>query len=382
MLIEHYIVDVRRQLTGESLAATPRRLHGLRDWSKPLPPAGTADQARLELHLLHALGNGRGRCPLGISEVAPGTDHLALRLESADALAPLLLLLPYRDRRRSRHGVLDLRASASRRGIELVLGRAGSGRALISGPRGCDLSTALDDHRKMIESKQYVPLWTKDTPHDPMPRPLTSRRPRPKTKRPVDPYAVRPELGSALLRRLHLWTSLVAGSSVTFTSQSHDSGSLWTVERRVPPPRPLHDHDLAAVLAEPVAGPGLSPDVGEHTCCPQQCVQTFGSGRLTVRTIYAETGRPARPASRARAHVLSTFLREARRSPIADGRTCAGHVLQLINPWGEGHVSAAEQLAAVWAQEGLHTLVLSVGISQEERDTVTSWQRTRLTAIR
>ncbi|MFI0107850.1 hypothetical protein ACH4TM_22790 [Streptomyces parvus] len=380
MLIEHYIVDVRRQFTGESLTGARRRLHGLRDWSKPLPAAHSGDQARLEGHLLQALGTGRGRNPLGVTEVVPGTDHLVLRLESVDTFAPLLRLMPYRDRRRSRHGLLDLRVSASRRGIELVLGRSGSGRALIVGPQGCDLTTAVDDHRQAIESMQYLQLWTRDTPHDPMPRPMTSRRPRPKA-RPMDPYAVRAELASALLRRLHLWNSLVAGSSVTFTSQPLDSGLLWTVERCVPHHRPLHD-DIATALADPVAGPGLPLDATDHPCDQEQCVQSFDSGRLTVRTIRGENDRPARPASRARAHVRSTFLREAKQSPIADDQTRAGHVLQLIAPWGEGHAGAADQLAAAWAREGLHTLILSTGSSRETRNTAVSWRRARLTGGR
>lgn len=136
MLIEHYIVDVRRQLTGGILRGARRRLHELGDRSKPLPAADSRDQARLESRLLEALGPGRGRSPLGISEVVPGTDHLVLHLESADTLASLLLLLPYQDRRRSRHGVLDLRAPASRRGIELARDRTGSGRALVFRPPG------------------------------------------------------------------------------------------------------------------------------------------------------------------------------------------------------------------------------------------------------
>ncbi|GHA43491.1 hypothetical protein GCM10010329_77970 [Streptomyces spiroverticillatus] len=140
MLIKEYVVDVRRQFTGESLMGARERLSSLRDWSELVPAAREGNQARLESYVLQALGGGRGRHPLGISEVIPGTDQLVLRLESRESLAPLLLLLPHRDRRRSRHGVRDLRASAGARGIELVLGRTGDGRALVLGPRHCSFA--------------------------------------------------------------------------------------------------------------------------------------------------------------------------------------------------------------------------------------------------
>lgn len=80
----------------------------------------------------------------------------------------------------------------------------------------------------------------------------------------MNPYALRHELASALLRRLHLWPSLVASSSVTFTSRPDDSGLRWTVERCVPQHRQLHNDDFATVLAEPLAGPGL-PSTPEST---------------------------------------------------------------------------------------------------------------------
>ncbi|WP_225859544.1 hypothetical protein [Streptomyces albicerus] len=383
MLIEQYIVDVRRQLTGESLATARRRLGELRDWSEPLPVAKAGDQARLESHLLQALGMGQGRHPLGISEVAPYADHLVLRLESAQPLTSLLPLLPYRDRRRSRHGVLDLRAYASRRGIELLLGRTGAGRVTLLGPQSYDLAAALKAHREAVEGRQHVPLWTKDTPHDPTPRPRRPSRTaqtRSKAAKPVDPHAVCPGLASALLRRLHLWESMAAGSKVTFTSEPHGSGLTWTVRRRLTQDARLHDDNVATALAESVAGPGLTADLDGHLCSQRQCVQTFDSGRLKVQTVYSDDARPARRPGRARAHVLATFLSE--HSPAADtncdGRT--GHILQLIDPWGDGLLDTAEQLAAAWAHQGLNTLVLRADNSRSQNGSATAaWQRARLT---
>ncbi|WP_405814395.1 hypothetical protein OG241_07280 [Streptomyces sp. NBC_01390] len=382
MLIEQYVVDVRRQFTGESLMGARDRLSDLRDWSKLLPAAKNSDQARLESYLLQALGGGRGRHPLGINEVVPYADQLVLRLESEELLAPLLLLLPHRDRRRSRHGVVDLRASTVPRGIELVLGRTGGGRVVVLGPQDCPLAAALDAHRQQVEGRGHVPLWTKDTPHDPMPRPMRRSRPGQttgKTAKPVDPHTVQPRLASALLRRLHLWNSLAAGSTVTITAEPHKTGLAWTVQRCLPNSHRMHDDNVTTALAESVAGPGLIADADGHRCNQLQCVQTFNSARLTVHTVHGTDDRPARRPGRARAHVLSTFLKEPHPEADTAGASRAGHVLQLLDPWGDGPTDAAEQLAAVWAHQGLHTLVLRVDSKYPHGLAPASWHRARLT---
>ncbi|WP_411108687.1 hypothetical protein [Streptomyces sp. c-19] len=380
MLIEQYIVDIRRQLTGEALRGARLHLASLRDWSELVPAAKDNNQARLESHLLHALGQGQGRHPLGVSEVVPIADQVVLRLESVKLFDSLLPLLPYKDRRRSRHGVLDLRAYACRQGVELTLGGAGAGHALILGPAGCDLATALDAHRAAVEERRHVPLWTEDTPHDPIPRPLRrTTRSASKMVKPVDPHTVRPQVASALLRRLHLWASLTADTTVTFTSQPHGSGLTWTVQRCVPHHRHLHDDVVATALSESVAGPGVAADTDGHHCDEQQCVQTFASGQLTVRTIHADKPHPARRPGRDRAHVLSTFLREAQPAVSTIDQERGGHVLQIIDPWGDATLDAAEQLAAAWALQGLHTLVLRVDSNRNRRGETASWQRARLT---
>lgn len=279
MRIDQYIVDIRRQHTGESLREARLRLDDLRDWSELVPAAKGTDQARLESYLLHGLGPRQGRNRLGVSEVVPSADQIVLRLESPEPFTSLMTLLPYKDRRRSRHGVRDLRAYAGRQGIELALGRTAAGRALILGPRGCDLAAILDAHRTAVEEQRFEPLWSKDVPHDPMPRPLRrSTRATSTRAKPVDPHTVHPYLASALLRRLHLWPSLVTGSTVTFTSQPHNSGLNWTVHYGVPQQRPVHDDSVGIALAETVAGPGLAADADGHHCDQQQCVQTFASG--------------------------------------------------------------------------------------------------------
>src|SRR4051794_8544515 len=104
MRIDQYIVDVRRQHTGESLREARLRLGNLRDWSEPVPAAKDSDQARLESYLLHGLSPRQGLNPLGVSEIVPSADQLVMRLESSEPFSSLLTLLPYRDRRRSRHG--------------------------------------------------------------------------------------------------------------------------------------------------------------------------------------------------------------------------------------------------------------------------------------
>ena len=96
-------------------------------------------------------------------------------------------------------------------------------------------------------------------------------------------------------------------------------------------------------------------------CNQQQCVQTFDSARLAVRTVHGSDDRPTRRPGRARAHVQSTFLTERRPQTDMEGAGRAGHVLQLIDPWGDGPTNAAEQLAAFWAQQGLHTSGAPIG---------------------
>ncbi|MYT96642.1 MULTISPECIES: hypothetical protein [unclassified Streptomyces] len=386
MLIEQYIVTVRRQFTGESLTGARRRLRELRDWSEPVPVATHSDQERLESHLLQALGAGRGRHPLGISEIVPFADRLVLRLESVELLTAMLPLLPYRDGRRSRHGVVDLRATAKRGGVELILGRSGSGRVLLVGPRsGCDLASVLVAHMAAVEARRHLPLWTEGTPHDPLPRPMRSSRPAQATSRTArgrreDVHAASPRLASAVLRRLHLWERLADDSTVTVTSepQSEGCGLAWTVERLLPQGNDLHDENIAVVLADPVAGPGLTADLNGHRCDQKQCVQTFASGQLTVRTVRGELAPAARQRTRAR--VTSPLLRERHPADRTVTEGPGGHVLQLISPMGDDRelMDAAEQLAAAWAQQGLLTLVLRVD-SWDRQNRKTSWRRSRLT---
>ncbi len=66
----------------------------------------------------------------------------------------------------------------------------------------------------------------------------------------MDSHAVCPGLASALLRRLCLWESMTAGSTVTFTSESHGSCLRRTVQRRLTQDARLHDDDVATALAE------------------------------------------------------------------------------------------------------------------------------------
>lgn len=377
MLIEQHIVTARRQFTGESLKGARRRLRELRDWSAPVPPAVASDQMRLESHLLQSLSAGHGRHPLGISEIIPFAERLVLRLESADLVHTVLPLLPYRDGRRSRHGVVDLRAEARRGGIELLLGRSGSGRVLLVGPRAtCDLTSVLIAHREAVTARRHVPLWTKDTPHDPPPRPVRRRRPGRATSRPAEVHAASPHLASALLRRLHLWERLDHDGTVTITCQpqAEGSGLAWTVERLLPPGSDLHDDAVAVVLAEPVVGPGLAADINSHHCDDGQCVQSFDSGRLTVRTV---TGAGSSAARRTRARHASVVLHERQTVGRTVSEGPGGHVLQLISPMGDERdlMDAAEQLAAAWALQGLVTLVLRV----EDRSGEFSWRRSRLT---
>ncbi|MFJ5851078.1 hypothetical protein [Streptomyces sp. NPDC092903] len=380
MRIEQYVVDVRRQHTGESLREARLRLADLRDWSELVPTAKDSEQARLESNLLEALGCGQGVNPLGVSEVIPCTDQLELRLESAEQFSSLLPLLPYKDRRRTQHGVLDLRAYASRQGVELTLGRTAAGRVRVLGPAGCDLAAILDAHRTATEEQRYEPLWTKDTSHGPMPRPLRRSTGTPsKTTKPVDPHSVRPYLASGLLRRLHLWPSLIASSTVTFTSQPHATGLTWTVQHGVPHHRPVHNASAAAALTDTVAGPGLTLDADSHHCDHQQCVQTFASGQLTVRTTHASNPHSVQRPGRARANVLSTFLSEAQPPASGPEQTSGGHVLQLVDPWGDDRLDAAKQLTAAWAQQELRTLVLRVDSSSNRPGETGSWKRARLT---
>lgn len=377
MLVEQHIVSIRRQFTGESLAGARRSLQELPNWSMPLPAATDHDQDRLESHLLEAVGTASGRHPLGISEVIPHSDRLFLRLESAEHLSAVLALLPYRDGRRSRHGVVDLRATAKRGTIELVLGRSGSGRVILAGPRGTsDMAAALADHHKAVEARRHAPLWTEDTPHDPPRRPVRNSRPMPRRHSFV-PVAD-PKVGSAVLRRIHLWKRVAGGGAVTVTRQApSETTPLWTVVRSVPPGSDLHDDDIATVLADPVAGAGLVPDENSHHCDAELCSQTFASGRLIVRSIRCADAPSARP--RARGRLTLAVLDERERAGHATGQSPRGHVLHLIDPMGDtrGPSQAADQLAAAWALQGLRTLVLPSGARRVASET--PWQRARIT---
>ncbi|MFF2374880.1 hypothetical protein ACFVUW_10910 [Streptomyces xiamenensis] len=383
MLIEQHIVSVRRQFTGESLEAARRRLRELQDWSAPIPAAAAlSDQERLESYLLQALGTSQGRHPLGISEIVPTGDRLVLRLDSADVFTALLPLLPYRDGRRSRHGVIDLRATATRGGVELMLGRSGEGRAHLLGPRkGSDLALILAAYQVTLQERRHLPLWSEDTPHDPLPRPLRISRSRSSAKparhRSRDPHTASPRLASALLRRVHLWQWLTGASDVTITSAPSEGGPLaWTVERRVSAGTAVHDGDIATVLADPVAGPGLTADTSGHLCDNEQCLQSFASGRLIVRTVRDEEAHVLRRGAR---HVGLAVLRERPVEASVPGTSRAGHVLQLISPTGDERdpMDAAHQLAAAWAQQGLLTMVLRVEAYSRE-PVQTGWRRHRL----
>ncbi|WP_329453989.1 hypothetical protein [Streptomyces sp. NBC_01497] len=59
-----------------------------------------------------------------------------------------------------------------------------------------------------MDERRPVPLWTQDTPHDPMPRPLRrTAQSASRTAEPMDPHTERPQVASALPRRPHLWAS-------------------------------------------------------------------------------------------------------------------------------------------------------------------------------
>jgi hypothetical protein len=98
----------------------------------------------------------------------------------------------------------------------------------------------------------------------------------------MDAHAAEPGLASALLRRLHLWEGLASDSTVTVTSQSgpDERGLAWTVERRLPQQSQLHDPDVSAVLAESVAGLGLTADTGGHHCDPNRSLPYSSTGQL------------------------------------------------------------------------------------------------------
>lgn len=377
MLVEQHIVSIRRQFTGESLAGARRRLQELPNWSALLPAARDHGQGRLESHLLEAIGTASGRHPLGISEVIPYSDRLFLRLESAEHLRAVLALLPYRDGRRSRHGIVDLRATAKRATIELILGRSGSGRVILAGPRGtCDMVAALAEHHKAVEARRHVPLWTEDTPHDPPRRPVRNSRPMPRRHGFV-PVAD-PKVGSAVLRRIHLWKRVAGGGTVTVTRHSpSETTPLWTVVRSVPMGSDLHDDDIARVLADPVAGTGLVPDENSHHCDAERCSQTFASGRLIVRSIRCADAPSSRP--RAGGRLTLAVLDERERAGLATNRSPRGHVLHLIDPMGDtrGPAQAADQLAAAWALQGLRTLVLPSNARNVASET--PWRRARIT---
>ncbi|MER5886946.1 hypothetical protein ABT160_24245 [Streptomyces sp. NPDC001941] len=363
MDIERYVVNVRRQFTGETLMGARHRMGELDDWSAPIPAARNSEQRRLEAYVLQALGHVQGRHPLGVVEAVPLTDRLTLRLESPEAVSAVLSLLPFKDRRKSRHGVIDLRAVSQSRSVGLALGRSGSGRVQLLGPRGCDVPSVLTAHRVAIEERQHVPLWTEETPHDPLPRPLRKSRASAKRRAPVGLVASDPDVASALLRRVRLWQELSTGGMVTISCrpQSEVEGPAWTVERIVPAGEQLHDERVGAVLGERVMGSGLTADTDGHLCGEAECLQTFASGRLLVRSVPGTGVFPTAGLNTARQRSLAELLRW-QASPVSSGRRPLGHVTQLLKPSTDNtkRAEVASHLAAAWAYQGLRTLILRV----------------------
>ncbi|MGW6310477.1 hypothetical protein [Streptomyces niveus] len=119
---------LRRLYTGESVQQARRAVEALRPGESPIPEAASSAQRRLEARVLLGLLEFRNiytRFPLGIAEVRPEPNGIALAVESEERAAEILFhLLPACASGHEVHGVPGLRITRrDRTAIELrVLG--------------------------------------------------------------------------------------------------------------------------------------------------------------------------------------------------------------------------------------------------------------------
>ncbi|MFI6004962.1 hypothetical protein ACIA98_31920 [Streptomyces sp. NPDC051366] len=390
MSIEKQVSAARQQLTGESLRGARLRIKELPTWSSPIP--GAADtQKLLESLFLQQIGvlQTSSRYPLGIAEVIPAAHRLEVRFEHPAVVRSALGMLPYRDRQRSVHGVPGLWARTVNGTIEIAFARRpDQGVLALASRERSDLVELLAEYQSSLTEERCTPLWTVDPSSLPPEKfQVSSRRRKPKPPTLIDSHRSGACLPSAILRRIRLWDRLAGHASLSITAENSERGLDWRIKRELHPGFPIHDDRLAALLLEPVAGPGLVTDLSSHHCADDLCIMEFAApadrvngwgGILRLESTTSSNPAPLAPGRARHFTSLSEdpfpshgdIVKSSRRahSPLgwtrtdgANGAQAQGQCTQILAPrfsrsrWELQDI--AMRIGAAWALDGYKVLV-------------------------
>jgi hypothetical protein len=404
------ISNAAAQLTGEHLEGARLRLGALPRFDQ-LIPAASSDQALLESVLVSALGAADGQArPFGVREAKPVEDGLVLRVERAEDVHALFGLLPYRAKKGPWRGVRGLFVHMD--GARLRFGfrtwlyerswRLAEPAVWVAGPHGEDLAALLAAHEDQVSAAGHDVRWD---PRRPEPGP---KRQEPVTRSLVRRLSASYAMGSALLRRPRLWDSLAGYAGVRVDTRMTDYGLDWIVERQVTGGE-FDDARLIEVLTDHVVGCGLR--VLDHGCGTEDCTVRLAPrpgvwgwrGVLTVHSRQASS-RPhvqvsgPRPLTAIGERLSVSRPQTNAGNPRRAVPDRAGAVIQITGVPRPGGVRpddvswVAEQIAAVWAGQGL---ALGVVLVRDEDflfgdpgrpawatapvpDTVAGWRRLRI----
>ncbi|MFJ2158165.1 hypothetical protein [Streptomyces sp. NPDC087856] len=363
-------------LTGEAFRSAHTRLADRRTWTD-LVTSASQDQALLEALIFGGLASYHSpEHPLGVVEAFRAEAGLLhLRLESARAVAALLDLLPYREKRGSRRGVPGMQARVIGKQLEVTasFGDKTGIRWNVADPkvrihlRGDEpLATLLQARHELLIQERSTPQWVPGAAVAPL------RRRPPLLRDVISQHRSSAQLASALLRRPRMWTALAGHDGITVSSELSEHGLDWTLVRTVARGAELHDERLIELLQDAITGPDLK--LLDHVCDPKTCTQRFvGSGGrtegwrgvLTVRTEHGNSavGRPGRALA---------ALGEVRAPSRPSDRTGAGSrpeptrcFVLTSGPSSSEAVhgvtaAAAVRLVAAWAAEGHVAAVLAI----------------------
>lgn len=370
------ISNAAAQLTGESLEEARQRLGAMERYDH-LIPAAPAQQALLESAVASALGTVGGQSrPFGVREAKPVDKGLAVRLERVEDVQALFALLPYRTKKGPWRGARELTVETEGAWLKFGLGRPTPPRAYgdpaptvwAAGPHGEDLAALLSVHEESVTAAGHIAQWD---PHVSTPRP-TRREPAERSLvRRLDASCA---MGSALLRRPRLWDSLAGYAGVRLETRMSSHGLDWVVEREVVGGQ-FDDDRLIEVLTDHIAGLGLR--VLDHACGPEECTVRLAPrpggwgwrGVLTVHSRRVPTGSQTQVPGPRPLTVIGERLNVSRpsaaaRPPERDAAGRNGAVLQLFCGPRSSSCSyddllwTAEQVAAVWAAQGLATALI------------------------
>ncbi|WJV51801.1 hypothetical protein [Streptomyces flavofungini] len=400
------------QLTGEPLEVARRRLSAKERFDYLIPGA-SPEQGRLEAVLVCALGAVEGQDrPFGVRDAKPVSEGLVLRVARAEDVQAVLDMLPRRTRKGPWRGVRGLTVELD--GARLRFGfrpwlyektwRTVAPGVWMSGPRGEDLAELLAAHEQHVVAAGDSPQWDPQLPE-----------PGPKRAEPVARSLVRRldasyGIGSDLLRRPRLWDSLAGYAGVRVETRMTDYGLDWIVERRVAGPQ-FDEARLIEVFTDHVVGCGLR--LLDHACGAEECTVRLAPrpgmwgwrGVLTVRSIREAPAAHGvvpgpRPLTAIGERLNVSRPRCTSGDPQGDVSGREGAVVRLLGYPGPCGVRGdelpwvAEQIAAVWATQGLAAAVIQlqdrdqitwgdptrpVWATSKMPDTTPGWRRLRLT---